>query len=139
MPTYEYKCTACGHAFEQFQSMSAAPVKKCPQCGKSKVKRLLGTGAGIIFKGSGFYITDYRDSSYAEKAKAESGATGGSDGAAKSDGASDSKSGGESKPAETKAEAKAESKPAASDKPAASEKPQASKSAAKPSNRKSKK
>ena len=126
MPTYEYKCTACGHAFEQFQSMSAPPVKRCPQCGKSKVKRLLGTGAGIIFKGSGFYITDYRDSSYAEKAKAESGAAGG-DGKAGS--TPDAKSAGDSKPAETKAETTAESKPAASDKPAAS------KSAAKPAKR----
>ena len=77
MPTYEYKCTACGHAFERFQSMSAEPIKRCPQCGKSKVKRLIGTGAGLIFKGSGFYITDYRDQSYKDKAKAESGTTDG--------------------------------------------------------------
>jgi putative FmdB family regulatory protein len=113
MPTYEYKCTACGHQFEQFQSITAAPIKRCPQCGKAKVKRLLGTGAGVIFKGSGFYITDYRDSSYKEKAKAESG-TGGS-----SEGSSESKpAGGETKGAESKP---AESKPAASsDKPAAS-------------------
>src|SRR3954469_23916136 len=101
MPTYEYKCTACGHAFEQFQSMSAPPVKKCPQCGKSKVKRLLGTGAGIIFKGSGFYTTDYRDSSYKEKAKAESGAPSGDRAAAKSEGGSEAKPSAESKPAET--------------------------------------
>src|SRR6478609_3601394 len=71
MPTYEYKCDACGHAFEAFQPMSAAPIRKCPSCGKSKVKRLIGAGAGLIFKGSGFYITDYRDSGYAEKAKAD--------------------------------------------------------------------
>ena len=120
MPTYEYKCTACGHTFEQFQSITAAPIKKCPNCGKSKVKRLLGTGAGVIFKGSGFYITDYRDASYKEKAKAESGASGG--GAADSagtsgDGKADSKSPAEGKPAETKS---ADSKPAAgADKPAA--------------------
>ena len=128
MPTYEYKCTACGHAFEQFQSMSAPPVKKCPQCGKSKVKRLLGTGAGIIFKGSGFYITDYRDSSYKDKAKAESGAASGDGAAAKSDG------GTESRPStETKADSKsADSKPAA-----AADKP-ASKSSGKP-DKKSKK
>src|SRR5438045_3201456 len=86
MPTYEYKCTACGHTFEQFQSMSAPPVKKCPNCGKSKVKRLLGTGAGIIFKGSGFYITDYRDASYKEKAKADSAASGGGGESGKSSG-----------------------------------------------------
>jgi putative FmdB family regulatory protein len=114
MPTYEYKCTACGHAFEQFQSITAPPVKRCPQCGKAKVKRQLGTGAGVIIKASGFYTTDYRDASYKEKAKAESGGggTGGS-----SEGGSESKSGG----GETKSDAKpAESKPAASDaKPAA--------------------
>src|SRR3954470_11748060 len=74
MPTYEYKCNACGHAFERFQSITADPVKKCPQCGKNKVKRLISAGAGLIFKGSGFYITDYRDAGYKDKAKAESGA-----------------------------------------------------------------
>jgi putative FmdB family regulatory protein len=73
VPTYDYKCDACGHAFEQFQSITAAPIRKCPKCGKLKVKRLIGTGAGLIFKGSGFYITDYRDQSYKDKAKAESG------------------------------------------------------------------
>lgn len=60
MPTYEYECEACGHAFEQFQSMSDKPVKKCPDCKKLKVRRLIGSGAGIIFKGSGFYETDYK-------------------------------------------------------------------------------
>ena len=59
MPTYEYECQKCAHIFEQFQSMTAAHVKRCPEC-KGKVKRLLGTGAGIIFKGSGFYETDYK-------------------------------------------------------------------------------
>ncbi len=73
MPTYDYQCEACGHRFEKFQSITAAPIKKCPKCGKSKVRRLIGTGAGVIFKGSGFYSTDYRDPSYAEKAKSESG------------------------------------------------------------------
>src|SRR3982751_2331751 len=73
MPTYEYECDACGHKFEKFHSMSAAPIKKCPVCGKNKVRRLIGTGAGLIFKGSGFYITDYRDSAYKDKAKSESG------------------------------------------------------------------
>jgi putative FmdB family regulatory protein len=73
MPTYEYECDACGHTFEQFQSITAAPVKKCPKCGKNKVKRLLGTGAGLIFKGSGFYSTDYRSESYNKAAKAEGG------------------------------------------------------------------
>ena len=119
MPTYEYKCSACGHAFEQFQSITSEPTKRCPQCGKSKVKRLLGTGAGIIFKGSGFYITDYRDASYAEKAKADSG-TGGSEGGAEAKPAAESKpaesKAGDSKPSESKAP---ESKPAPSAKPAA--------------------
>ncbi len=64
MPTYDYRCDACEHAFEQFQSMSASPMRKCPECGKLKLKRLIGTGAGVIFKGSGFYETDYRSDSY---------------------------------------------------------------------------
>src|SRR5438105_9700087 len=71
MPTYEYKCEACGHRFEKFQSITAAPVRKCPACKKSKVKRLIGTGAGLLFKGSGFYITDYRPDSYNKAAKAD--------------------------------------------------------------------
>ena len=101
MPTYEYRCTACGHAFEQFQSMTAEPIKKCPECGKNKVKRLLGTGAGLIFKGSGFYITDYRSESYKNAAKAETG------------GGSESKSEGGSAATEAKPAAGGESKPAA--------------------------
>jgi putative FmdB family regulatory protein len=71
MPTYEYECTDCGHRFEEFQSITAPPLDTCPACGK-QVKRLLGSGAGIIFKGSGFYQTDYRSREYQEKAKAES-------------------------------------------------------------------
>lgn len=73
MPTYEYQCDACGNKFEKFQSIKSGPVKKCPKCGKSKVRRLISSGAGLIFKGSGFYITDYRSDSYKEKAKSESG------------------------------------------------------------------
>ena len=60
MPTYEYACPKCGHTFEQYQTMSAAPLRKCPKCGKAGVKRLIGAGAGLIFKGTGFYITDYK-------------------------------------------------------------------------------
>lgn len=60
MPTYEYVCPKCGYEFEQFQSMNDAPLKKCPKCKKAGVKRLVGGGAGLIFKGSGFYITDYK-------------------------------------------------------------------------------
>lgn len=80
MPTYEYACPKCGHQFEQFQSMRDEPLKKCPQCKKTGLKRLVGSGAGLIFKGSGFYITDYKKSG----AKADGG--GKSEGAAKSDG-----------------------------------------------------
>ena len=60
MPTYEYECKACEHTFEVFQYMTAQPIRKCPHCGKLRVKRLIGVGAGIIFKGSGFYETDYK-------------------------------------------------------------------------------
>lgn len=67
MPTYDYQCDSCGHAFEEFQSIKAKPLKKCPKCGKA-VRRLIGTGAGILFKGSGFYQTDYRSKSYTEAA-----------------------------------------------------------------------
>ncbi|MGF1483661.1 MAG: FmdB family zinc ribbon protein [Opitutales bacterium] len=60
MPTYEYQCKRCGHEFETFQSISAAPLKKCPACGKMSLQRLISAGAGIIFKGGGFYETDYK-------------------------------------------------------------------------------
>ena len=69
MPTYDYKCDACGNQFERFQPITAAPIRKCPSCGKSKVRRLIGPGAGLIFKGSGFYITDYRSEGYKDAAK----------------------------------------------------------------------
>ena len=63
MPTYEYACQKCGHEFEQFQSMRDEPLKKCPKCKKAGLKRLVGSGAGLIFKGTGFYITDYKNKS----------------------------------------------------------------------------
>jgi putative FmdB family regulatory protein len=69
MPTYDYECKACGHKFEAFQSIKAAPIKVCPACKKEAVHRLIGSGGGIIFKGTGFYCTDYRDSSYKSSAK----------------------------------------------------------------------
>lgn len=74
MPTYDYKCDACGQKFEQYQSITAAPLVKCPECGKRALQRLIGTGGGIIFKGSGFYQTDYRTESYKKAAEAEKSA-----------------------------------------------------------------
>ncbi|MDH3584980.1 MAG: zinc ribbon domain-containing protein [Phycisphaerae bacterium] len=71
MPTYEYQCDGCGHAFEQFQSITAGTLRKCPECGQMKLKRLIGTGGAVIFKGSGFYQTDYRSESYKKGAEKE--------------------------------------------------------------------
>lgn len=68
MPTYEYECDKCGNKFDVFQSMTAKPIKKCPECG-GKVTRLLGTGSGIIFKGKGFYQTDYKNKGSSESAR----------------------------------------------------------------------
>lgn len=78
MPTYEYKCLACDTQFEKFQGITAPPIEECPECG-GKVKRLIGAGAGLIFKGSGFYITDYRSEGYKESAKKEKDKSGSSD------------------------------------------------------------
>jgi putative FmdB family regulatory protein len=71
MPTYEYECDACDHRFDEFQSITDEPLKDCPECGKPKLRRLFGTGAAVLFKGSGFYQTDYRSESYKSAAKAE--------------------------------------------------------------------
>src|SRR5262249_18125413 len=71
MPTYEYQCEACGHNFDEFQSFSDKPLKKCPKCKKPKLRRIFGIGAAVLFKGSGFYQTDYRSESYKSAAKAE--------------------------------------------------------------------
>ena len=71
MPTYAYECEACGHHFEKFQSMTANSLRKCPECKERKLERLIGPGAGIIFKGSGFYETDYRSDSYKKAEKAD--------------------------------------------------------------------
>jgi len=76
MPTYEYQCTKCGVVFDEFQSITAEPLTDCPKCQKKKtLKRLIGGGAGIIFKGSGFYETDYRSSSYKKGAEKEKKST----------------------------------------------------------------
>jgi putative FmdB family regulatory protein len=108
MPTYEYVCAKCGHEFEKFQSIADKPLTVCPadlcaqkKWGRGKVKKIIGAGAGLIFKGSGFYITDYRSEKYKEAAKKDSAA-------AKPAGEGKTSSG------ETKSTAKPESKPAKS-------------------------
>jgi putative FmdB family regulatory protein len=98
MPTYDYRCDACEHQFEEFQSMSEPPLKKCPQCGKKKLRRLFGTGAAVLFKGAGFYQTDYRSDSYKAAAKADTEKTGskkaeGSNGSSGANGTAKSDSG----------------------------------------------
>jgi putative FmdB family regulatory protein len=100
MPTYDYECDACGHRFEEFQSMKDEPLKKCPECKKKKLRRLIGTGAAILFKGSGFYQTDYRSESYKSAAKAdEKPSTNGTSGTAAAANTTESsaKTGGEAK------------------------------------------
>ena len=96
MPTYEYECPVCLHRFEEFQLMTAKPLKVCPECGKRQLKRLIGTGAGLIFRGSGFYITDYRSSEYTKQAKAEKSA-GSTSGDSKKSESKSSSGGGEKK------------------------------------------
>ena len=110
MPTYEYRCPQCGTDFEKFQKMSDPPVAPCTKCG-ADAERRISAGAGLLFKGSGFYITDYRGEGYKKAAQAEGG---GSSSSSESGGSSSSDSGGgkaESKP-ESKPAPKAESKPA---------------------------
>jgi putative FmdB family regulatory protein len=110
MPTYDYECDACGHSFELFQSISEPVKKKCPECGKPKLRRLFGTGAAVVFKGSGFYQTDYRSESYKKAAEKDKPA-----GDSKSDKKSESTS-------ESKSETKADSKSSDSKAPSSSEK-----------------
>ncbi|HTU22062.1 MAG TPA: zinc ribbon domain-containing protein [Gemmataceae bacterium] len=110
MPTYEYQCDACDHNFDEFQSMSDKPLKKCPQCGKPKLRRVFGTGAAILFKGSGFYETDYRSESYKQAAKADqdaasktsSNGTSNTNGTTGTNGTASSASGGKGKKSESK-------------------------------------
>ena len=128
MPTYEYRCEACNHKFEAFQSMSAKPVSVCPKCKKRKVKKLISKGGGLIFKGSGFYLTDYARKS-SEAAPKE--------GAAKSESAAPAETASKDKKQEPKSEStapaeKAPSKEAAPKKEAPAKEPEkASKSARK--------
>ena len=107
MPTYEYVCEKCGHRFEKSQPISAAPLTTCPEAlcaqkrwGKGKVKRAIGAGAGFIFKGSGFYITDYRSEKYKEAARKEAAPAGASGTSGKA------AAGAQSKSAPAKADAK---------------------------------
>src|SRR4030042_5909936 len=84
MPTYDYVCDACDHQFELFQSIKAEPTRKCPECGRLKLRRLIGPGAAIVFKGSGFYKTDYRSESYKKGAAAAKAGGDGSKGSTES-------------------------------------------------------
>jgi len=106
MPTYDYVCDACGHAFEEFQYIKESPLQKCPECKKLKLRRLIGAGAAIVFKGSGFYQTDYRSESYK---KGESAAK-------PSSTDSSSNSGGDKKSDAAKSDAKTSTTNASSDK-----------------------
>lgn len=91
MPTYEYRCGACGHAFEKFQSINDDPVKECPECGGDSAERIISSGAGLIFRGSGFYATDYRKGSggsgeEGRPSGGEDGSAGSGDGSSSEDG-----------------------------------------------------
>jgi putative FmdB family regulatory protein len=109
MPTYEYRCSNCEHEMEAFQSIKANPLKKCPACGEKTLQRLVGTGAGVIFKGSGFWETDYKKKSGGESQTAESGSDNGSDSSGQSSG--DGSGGG----TETKSESSSSSSSSSSD------------------------
>ena len=123
MPTYDYRCKACGHTFELYQTMSEPEKRKCPECAKNSLERLIGAGAALIFKGSGYYLTDYRSKSYEEGARAER------DASKPAEPSAESKTP-ESKP-DTKAEAKAD-KDSAPKAPAKSAAKAAPKAASKP-------
>lgn len=106
MPTYDYECDACGHKLEIFQSITAEPLTKCPECKKKKLRRLLGTGAALMFKGSGFYTTDYRSDGYKKRAEADKKSSEGSSG----DSGSKSTESAPAAKTESKPESKSESK-----------------------------
>lgn len=96
MPTYDYICDKCGHEFEAFESITADPQKHCPKCDTDNLRRKIGPGAAILFKGSGFYITDYRSDSYTKAAKADSSSSSGSTSAKSGDSGSGAGSSGTS-------------------------------------------
>ena len=100
MPTYDYECDSCGHSFELFQQISESVKKKCPDCGKLKLRRLFGTGAAVVFKGSGFYQTDYRSEAYKKAADADQKAS--SDSSSDKKGSDDNKGTAKEKPAAKK-------------------------------------
>ena len=91
MPTYDYQCRACGHEFELFQQMTEPVKRKCPKCGKNSLERLIGIGAGVLFKGGGFYETDYRSDSYKKAAEADKKSSETKSESKSGDGAADSK------------------------------------------------
>lgn len=105
MPTYDYVCDACDHEFELFQSIKESAKRKCPKCGKLKLRRLFGTGAAIVFKGSGFYTTDYRSDSYRRRASEDKKSTSES----KSDSSSSDSSSSSSSKSETKSDSSSKS------------------------------
>jgi putative FmdB family regulatory protein len=109
MPTYEYRCGACGHEFEDFASMSAPALKKCPACKKASLERLIGTGAAVLFKGSGFYQTDYRSEGYKKAAEAAKSGVGTGEGGGGGGGGGESKDTTASTKREPKVETKSES------------------------------
>src|SRR4029079_9464153 len=111
MPTYDCSCDACNHEFEVFEPITAQPQKKCPKCKKNKLRRLFGAGGGLIFKGSGFYQTDYRPDSYQKAAEADKTKSESSDYSSKDSSSSKSESKTEAKPAEAKSDSSSKKKP----------------------------
>lgn len=138
MPTYEYRCKACGHEFEEFQPISAKPIRKCPKCGKSAVNRLISAGAGIIFRGSGFYETDYRSDNYKAGARKDSDTTT-TKPAADAKPASGEKAASSDAPSKTPTAAPAAEAPVAPAAPAQTANPTAARASSKNSGRGSKK
>ena len=126
MPTYDYVCKSCDHRFEEFQAMSAKLLRTCPKCGKKTLERLIGIGAGVLFKGGGFYETDYRSEAYTKAAEAEK-KSGDPKSESKSDGAaseskSDAKSDAKSDSKSDSAKSESSSKPDKAEKPASKSK-----------------